>query len=183
MSIIKSSTQTTAAGATANETPMLTPEEVLEQVRAMKGRIPEFVQLPNNRSTRELRRAARINPEFAREAFGTVSASQAVQSAIGNSPAELVQAEEEMTRWAFVESELSALLRGVAAANVIRRKRIAHAALQAYNVSKELVKQEDHASLLPHVERMKRLPKYGPRRAKAPSGTPPETPAPPTKPA
>ena len=163
MTITKSSTKTTEVEATES---MLTPEQAIEHLRAMRSRIPDFVQLPNTRVTREIRRKARINVEFAREAFGVVGASPIVQGAIGNSPDELHQAEDEMARWTAVESELHALLRGVSAANVVRRERLAQAALQAYNVSTQLVKQDEYAFLLPHVERMRRLPKFGRRRAR-----------------
>lgn len=179
MSIIKSSinsnkSEGTAAAAVAVE-PMLTPEEAVAQLRALRERIPDFLQLPNTRSTRELRRKARLNVEFAREAFGVVGASEVVQGVIGNSPDELHQAETEMARWIAVESELNALLRGVAAANLVRRERLAQAALQAYNVSSQLVKQEEYAFLLPHVERMRRLPKFGRRRTRV--AAEPESPA------
>ncbi|HYC91301.1 MAG TPA: hypothetical protein VEO54_18920 [Thermoanaerobaculia bacterium] len=182
MSIIKSSINNNksegAAAAVAVE-PMLTPEEAVAQLRALRERIPEFLQLPNTRSTRELRRKARLNVEFTREAFGVVGASEVVQGVIGNSPDELHQAETEMARWIAVESELNALLRGVAAANLVRRERLAQAALQAYNVSSQLVKQEEYAFLLPHVERMRRLPKFGRRRTRV--AAEPESPAPPTQ--
>ncbi|HYI07672.1 MAG TPA: hypothetical protein VEK57_01255 [Thermoanaerobaculia bacterium] len=53
----------------------------------------------------------------------------------------------------------------------MRRQSLGRVALQAYNVSRELVKEEAYAHLQPYVERMKRLPKYG-RRKKA-AGPPP----------
>jgi len=53
----------------------------------------------------------------------------------------------------------------------VRRQSLGRVALQAYNVSRELVKEEAYAHLQPYVERMKRLPKYG-RRKKA-AGPPP----------
>lgn len=168
MAFIKSSIRTTeTASVEAAAEPMLTPEEAVEQLRALRDRIPDFVQLPNTRATREIRRKARLNIEFAREAFGVVGASDVVQGVIGNSPDELHQAEAEMTRWTAVERELNALLRGVATANLVRRERLAQAALQAYNVSSQLVKQEEYAFLLPHVERMRRLQKFGRRRTRA----------------
>jgi hypothetical protein len=184
MSIIKrkSTTSSTAAEVSATETPMFTAEEALEQVRILRARIPDFVQLPNDRATRNLRRKSRLNPEFAHGAFGALGASETVQSAIGNTPEELFQAEEESTRWGIVEGELSALLSGVAAGNVVRRERIAEVALQAYNVSTQLVKQEAHSDLLPHVARMKRLPKYGTRRRGKPAEDRPQPPQP-SKPA
>ena len=178
MSIVKSSAMKAAAGATsANELPMLTPEQVIEQLRALEARMPDLVHLPPNRTTRNIKRIARLNVAFAREAFAVVGASTVVQEVIGNTPDELHQAEDEMARWNDVESELNSLLVAVAAANVVRRQRIARAALHAYNVSRELVKEQQHAHLLPHVQRMKRLPKFGRRR-----GTPaePAPAAPPT---
>lgn len=181
MSIIKGSIRNSDGNplpATSAE-PMLRPEEAIEQLRAVRERIPDFVQLPQSRETQGIRRKARLNVEFAREAFGVVGASEVVQSVIGNSPDELHQAEAEMARWTAVESELNALLRGVAAANLVRRQRLAHAALQAYNVSSQLVKQEEYAFLLPHVERMRRLPKFGRRRTRG--ATEPAPPAPPQK--
>jgi hypothetical protein len=176
MSIIKSKsvTSSTAAAASASETPMFTPEEVLEQVRILRERIPDFVQLPNDEAMRNMRRKGKLNPEFAHEAIDAIGASPIVQSAIGNTPEELYQAEDEARAWASVESALRRLLRGVSAGNVVRRERIAHAALQVYNVSKQLVKQKEHGDLLAHVERMKRVPKYGSRRR----GKPVEEPQP-----
>ncbi|HEY0144400.1 MAG TPA: hypothetical protein VGF48_26185 [Thermoanaerobaculia bacterium] len=166
MSIIKSSNNKNTETTAATTAPMVTPDEVLEQLRALRQRIPEFVQLPKTRETGVMRKRARLNVAFAREAFGAVGASDLVQEVIGNSAEELHQAEDEMARWTIVESELSAMLSGVAAGNLVRRERIARAALQAYNVSTQLVKQEEYAYLLPHVERMKRLPKFGRRPSK-----------------
>ncbi|HEY0141826.1 MAG TPA: hypothetical protein VGF48_13085 [Thermoanaerobaculia bacterium] len=166
MSIIKSSNQKKTEIDASTAAPMLTPDDVLQQLRALRQRIPQFVQLPKNPETHAMRRRARLNVAFAREAFGAVGASDLVQGIIGNSAEELHQAEDEMARWTIVESELSAMLSGVAAGNLVRRERIAHAALQAYNLSSQLVKQEEYAYLLPHVERMKRLPKFGRRRSK-----------------
>lgn len=163
--------------------PPLTPEQVIEQLRALRERIPEFVLLPNGRQLRQIRRVANLDVEFAREAITSVGASDVVQTAIGNTSDELHQAEDENARWTAVESELRVMLSGVAAANLVRRQRISYYALQAYNVSAQLVKLEEHAHLLPHVERMRRLRKLGRRRTKAAAETQPAAPAPQTKPA
>lgn len=169
----KSLSKKTASAET--EVPMLTPEQVIEQLRVLRAQIPEFVQLPNNRQLREIKRMARVNVEFAREAINAVGASDVVQNVIGNSPDELHLAEDEASRWTAVETELRSMLRGVVAANLVRRQRIGKAVLQAYRISRALVQQEDHADLLPHVESMSRLPKYGRRRAKAAEPAPSST--------
>jgi hypothetical protein len=177
MSIVKTSTmKTTADAATATELPMLTPEETIELLRGLRQRIPEFVQLSRDRRTEQFRRIARLNPEFSHEAFSAVGASDLVQQFIGNTPDELHQAEDEAARWAAVRSEARALLRGIDAAVLVRRHRIGLAALQAYTVSLQLVKRGEHPHLLPHVERMNQLPRYGRRRVKPAAEPQPQQP-------
>ncbi|HVE70312.1 MAG TPA: hypothetical protein VNI54_03010, partial [Thermoanaerobaculia bacterium] len=122
-------------------------------------------------------RLASVNVEFTREAFATVGASGGVQNIIGNTPDQLHEAQDEMSRWTAVEAELRAMLSGVIAGNIVRRQRIGRVALQAYNVSTQLVKEQDHADLLPHVARMRQMRKFGRRRAK-PSAEPQQQPAP-----
>jgi hypothetical protein len=163
MSIVKSFTTKNAAGA-ATDTPMLTPEQVVEQLRVMQQQIPEFVQLSDTREIKRFRRLARLDPEFAEEGIGVVGASPVVQEAIGNTPEELHQAEDEIARWAVAEGELRTMLQGVAAANLVRRHRVGLVLLQAYNVSRQLVRQEEHAHLVPHVQRMSQVRKFGRRR-------------------
>jgi len=180
MTTIKSNINNVEATAAISAEPMLTPEEAVAQLRAIRARIPEFAQLPKTRETAEMRRRAKLNVEFAREAFGVVGASDVVQGVVGNSLDELHQAEDEKARWKIVESELHAMWNGVATANVVRGDRIARAALQACNVSTQLVKQAEYAFLLPHVERMKRLPRYGRRRTKPAEEPPPPAAAPQT---
>lgn len=173
-----------AAMDAATEAPLpLTPEQVIEQLRALRERIPDFVLLPNDRQLKQIRRVANLDIEFAHEAIHSVGASDIVQTVIGNTPDELYEAADEDGRWSAVESELRAMLSGVAAANLVRRQRINLAVQQAYTVSSQLVKLEEHAHLLPHVERMRRLRKLGRRRTKPAAETQPATPAPPTKPA
>jgi hypothetical protein len=173
MSVVKSSTTKNAAEA-ATDTPMLTPEQVVEQLRVMRQQIPDFVQLSNAREIRQFRRLARVNTEFTQEGIGTVGASAVVQEAIGNSPEDLHHAEDEIARWAVAESELRAVFHGVAAANLVRRHRVGLAVVQAYNVSRQLVRQEEHAHLLPHVQRMSQVGKFGRRRRTKPADPQPE---------
>jgi hypothetical protein len=133
----------------------------------MQQQIPAFVQLPKTREMQRIRRLARVDAELAHEGISAVGASSVVQDAVGNTPEELHQAETEIARWAVVESELRSVLRGVSAANLVRRHRLGLVVMQAYNVSRQLVRQEEHAHLLQHVEAMSRLRKFGRRRIKS----------------
>jgi hypothetical protein len=165
MSVIKNST-TKKTAAAATDLPMLTPEEFIEQLRAMQARIPEFVQLPKMRDMRTIHRIAKLSNEYAHEGIGAVGASEVVQTAIGQTPEQLHQSEDEIARWAVAESEVRTVLRGMIAANLVRRHRLGLAVMQAYHVSRQLVRQEEHAHLLPHVERMAQLRKLNRRRNK-----------------
>ena len=153
---------------TVNETTIITPEAVVEQLRALRQQIPEYTQLPSP-GAQALRRAAQVSPEFAHAAINTVGASEMVQAAVGRTPEEMRQDETEIVRWTAVEDELRAMLKGVRAANLVRRHRLGLAVLQSYSIGRQLVRHPDHAHLLPHVEGMKRLNKFGRRRTKAPA--------------
>ena len=159
----------------ASDKPLLTPEQVVEQLRALREQIPEFVQLPRD-EVQQIRREAPVTIEFAGAAIGAVGSSEIVQNIVGNSPSELHQAEDELSRWSVVEDEFRSILRGVTMANLIRRHRIGRVVLHAYHVSKQLVREEAHAQLLPHVEAMSRIRKFGRRRTKSVDEVTPQKP-------
>jgi hypothetical protein len=150
---------------------MLTPEQVIEQLRTMRQQIPNFVQLPHNRETVAMRRLARaISLEFAHEATNAVGVSSVVEGAVGNTPEGMYHDKDLNGRWAAAENEMRSVLRGLSSTNLVQRQRLCRDALQAYNVSRELVKQPEHAHLLPHVEAMRRLKR--PRRRVKPETEP-----------
>jgi hypothetical protein len=143
----------------------------LEQLRTLRQQIPELVQLFSEEVTR-LRRLARVSADFAHEALSAVGASGAIAAVIGNSPEELHQAEGELARWTAVESELRSMLRGIVSANLVRRHRLGRVALQTYNVSRRLAREEEHANLRPHVERLSQIRKLGRRRPRTTAAAP-----------
>ena len=153
------------------------PEEVVQQLRAMRVQIPDFVQLPRA-NARSLTRVANVDAEFVQTTINAIGASEALRSALGQSAEELRQNTEFTTRWGAVAEELAAMLSGVNAAITVRRHRIGLTALQAYNMSRQLVRQKEHAHLLPHVDAMKRRVKFGRNRPKA-APPPVFSPAPP----
>ena len=175
MTIINSTTTKKAALA-ATDKPMLTPEQFIEQLRSLQQQLPEFVQLPKLRGIGHIRRVASLAEELAHDGIGAVGASEVVQNAIGQTAEQMHQAEDEIGRWKVAENEARTLVRGLAAANLVRRHRIGLALMQAYNVSRQLVRQEEHAHLLPHVERMSLVRKLG-RRSTKPAAEP-QTPPP-----
>jgi hypothetical protein len=147
--------------------PILAPEAVIEQLRALRQGIPDFVQLPIP-DARALRIVARADAEFLKAAISVVGMSAAVQTAVGMTADEMLHDADAVTRWVAVENELRALLEGITAANLVRRHRLGLAALQSYHVGRQLIRKKENADLLPYVATMRRLNRFGKRRAAKP---------------
>lgn len=159
--------------------PEILPEDLVTQLRAYRERIPKYGQLTEQQA-KQLRPYAQLKPAFLAASFNAIGASATVVSAVnGETPAVLTQEQADVMRWKAVEDELKALLKGVNTANLIRLHRIGLAALQAYGVSRQLVRRPENADLLPHVQEMKRLVKP---RKKAAVAEPPEPQPTPTTP-
>jgi hypothetical protein len=160
-----------------NETP-LNPMTLILQLRAMREQIPEYTQLPGP-ARRSIQVVAGTNPDFVRASINSVAESPNVQQALGRTADDLRRETAEAQGWSDLEDELRALLDGVTASNLVRRNRIGETALAAYAITRRLVRQKQHANLLPHVETMKRLNKFGVKRGKQPNPAPAPVPAPP----
>ena len=161
------------AAVVADGTVPLTPDQIVEHLRMLRQHVPDFGPLPVP-DARALRRTAHVDADFMQKAINTIGASEYVTGAIGRK-AETISAErDDVGRWSAVEDELRAMLDGVAAANLARRHRIGLFSLQAYSISRQLVRNPEHAALLPHVEGMRRTIRFGRRRRPQPD-TPPAT--------
>jgi hypothetical protein len=163
-----------AAAAVVEGVP-LTPEVMVEQLRAIRDQIPDFTQLPVP-AAMALQRVANLNDGFVQAAINSAGASESVRSALGVTADQLQQQKSDAGRWSAVEDELRAMLRGVTAANLVRRHSLGVTALQTYSISRQLVRKSEHAVLLPHVDTMKRLNKLGHKRTPA-QPVPPPAPA------
>jgi hypothetical protein len=166
--------------APAADTPKLTPEAVVEQLRALRDQLPEISPLtPQQR--KKLRKAAQITPEVLQASISVIGASEDVSSAIKQPVGDVHGLQDETNRWNAVEDELKALLNGVSGANLERRHRLALIAAQAYGIGTQLAKDPANVLLVPHVQEVKRLKKSA-NRKKKPQPTP-ETPVPASTPA
>lgn len=151
---------------------LIAPEEMVAQLRTYRERIPNYGQLTVTEARRK-RRVASLKPGFVIASVNAVGASQTVQTTLGTTSADLMQRNADVIRWAQVEDELRALLKGVVSANLIRRHELGVAALQSYGISKQLVRNPEHADLLPHVAEMTRLNRRH-RKAETPADPVPQ---------
>jgi hypothetical protein len=150
--------QTNAAAAADGQS--VTPEAIVETLRAMREQIPEYVQLAPA-EVKSIQPVANIHPDFAQAAINAIGASPLVQAVVGQTPEALQQEAEAAARWSKVEDELVAMLKGVSHANLMRRNRLGEASLTAYAVSKKLVRAPEHAALLPHLALMRNANRFG----------------------
>jgi hypothetical protein len=148
---------------------------LIAQIRAMRELIPDYTQLPTG-GRRSIATLAATDPDFVRASINSVAESANVQQALGRTPEDLRQATVEAKGWTDLEDEIRALLDGVVSGNMVRNSRIGEAALAAYAIARRLSRQKQHANLLPHVETMRRLNRFGVRKAKTPA-TPAPTPS------
>jgi hypothetical protein len=154
----------------------LTPEAMVQHLRALRDQIPGYAPLSKS-AARKLHFAARLDPAFVDAAINGVGASPEVQSGLGTTPEALRREADETARWTAVADELRAMLDGVNKTNLARRYRLNVTALQAYQISKQLLRKNEHPNLLIHVQEMQRLNPFGRRRLVRE----PETPEPPPK--
>jgi hypothetical protein len=153
----------------------LKPEAMVEQLRALRLQIPEYSQI-TIADARSLRTAAAADRSFVNASINAIGASPGVESAIGITPEALRLEADDAVRWSAVEDELRAMLQGVIAANLTRRHRLGSTALQAYGITRMLVRKPEHADLLPHLAEMKRLNRFGRGKAKTPDEVPAKKP-------
>lgn len=149
----------------ASEEDLISAEELLEVLRRLESRIPSFTQL-TTREIYALRRAATLSPEWVQETVIAVGASPSIEAAIGRGYDELRLEISDISRWGGVEQQLYALYKGVRAANLVRRHRIGLTALQAYGILRQLIRQREHADLLPLYQRLQEMNKLGKRKKK-----------------
>jgi len=145
------------------QTPALSPEDFFRQLRALRDQLPELQTLPQ---TVKGNRLGHANPEFVQASLNATSASTPVQTALGRTDEDVRQEIAVADRWSAVAGELRAMLQLVVVANTMRRKRIGLAALQTFNICQQLARDPAHESLVPHVEEMQRLNRFGRKRSR-----------------
>ena len=153
---------------------VLTPEQIVEQLRALKTQIADVTPLtPQQRENVRLK--TRVPQPVVEASINVIGASEMISQAIGVPAAAVRQMLDDAARWSAVEGELRAVLNGVAGANLVRRQRIAIVTGQAYNLGKQLAAVPGQSELVPHVEEVKRLRKLSNRKKRTPE---PPAPAP-----
>jgi hypothetical protein len=160
--------------------PKLTPEAVIEQIRALRSQIEDVTPL-SKAQRNQLKQRTRSQPAPIVDAsISVIGSSNTVAQAVGQPLDNVLQLQTDSVRWSHVADELRSFLRGVEGANLVRRERLAFIAAQAYSFGSQLARNPDNANLVPQVEEIKRLKSFARRKKAAPA---PQPPSPPTAPA
>lgn len=172
-----SSTTTNAAADTQPAETPLTPQEVADQLRAIRTRIADVTPL-----TADQREAVRgltrmVTNEILQASITAIGSASLVSQAVGQQPEDVRALYDEANRWNEAEGELRTMLKGIAGANLIRRQRLALIIKQAYGVSAQLANDPAHVALVPQVEEIKRLKRLARGKKKSAPQTP-QQPAP-----
>lgn len=154
-------------------TPTLTPDAMVAQLRAMRQQIPNYAQI-TPAHTRQLIAAMSVSNEMVTAAANAIGESAIVQAAVGATVDHIRQESSDASVWATLEEELTATLRGVVTANRMRRYHLGTITLQTYAITKTLAKRPEHADLLPHRDALRRTNRF----RKAPRGTSKQDPQP-----
>ena len=183
MSTNQEVTNTAAAADIPSPSPALTPEAIVDGLRAMRAQIGEVTPLtPQQRI--DLRNRTRTSNPVLQASINVIGALDNVSQALGQPAGNVRQLYEEANRWTAVEDELRTMLSGVAGANLVRRQRVALVAAQAFTIGAQLARDPAHAVLVPHLQEIRRLKSFKRRKkaAQAPGTTPPPAPQPPATP-
>jgi hypothetical protein len=170
-----SNTVNNTTGTSNADSVSLTPEAVVEQIRALRSQIGNVTPLSKGQRD-QLRQRTRKQPAPIVDAsISVIGTSATVAQAVGQPLGEVLQIQTDSVLWGHVADELRSFLKGVEGANLVRRERLAFIASQAYSFGSQLARNPDNADLVPQVEEIKRLKSFT-RRKKAAQA--PQTPSP-----
>jgi hypothetical protein len=141
------------------------PEELVQRVRAIHDEIPGFTHLDLAKA-RSLVASTAVSPEFLGIILSAMSASPTLAANAGMEPDEIRWAAAFRSRYAALIDEAAALDRGLRTTAAIWTNLAGTTALQIYHIAQELIRQKEHADLIPYVAEMKRLNKRGKRPKK-----------------
>lgn len=156
----------------SEETPddFLSPEEVIEHLRALQQRIARFSPL-TTKERESLRIHAKLPQRVMLSGISAIGSTERMQQALGTGAEEAFQMDDQLGRWRSVEQEAKAFLDGISGANFLRRRAIALLIAKTWMVAQQLARDDENAQLRPHVKEMRRQRSYWRRKGGEP---PPE---------
>jgi hypothetical protein len=151
----------------------------VEEIRAMRQRIPFFVIPASSDANRRINSAASVPQPFIEQAAMAVKNSATLVRGGGADPAQLRDLLSYADAYAPVADELEALAHFIRHSVRVARNKAGSDALTTYALARRLAKRPETAELAPHVADMRNaLSTRFRKKAKPAPGTPAPAPAP-----
>jgi len=165
--------------ATDGQPVLLTPDQIVEQLRVLRTQMPATNPLTDE-ERKLAARQARLggSPAAIQKSIDVIGTADELSAAVGTPAPEAQSLMVEMGDWSKVEGELKEFLKGVSDANLTRRTRLSLIASKAYGIAKLVAR--DNAKVRTHVSEIRNLRKLARRKKAAKPETPqttPQTPA------
>ena len=156
---------------------LVTPGMLVQGLRHLQQRIPDFVQL-SLQEQRSMIRAAFLDPEFVEKGVHAAGVWHHTKIITGRTGEELRQELDKTHEWDEVERELLALAKGISHMNLQMKHRLGEAILEIYSVlgiHLDRRPNPSHTYMRPYYDDMKRAylrvaRKKSRKRAKAEEG-------------
>jgi hypothetical protein len=173
--VVESRFNAAAAGADSQPENAVAPEQIVEQLRAVRTSIVAAGLTPAEK--RKIERQLTSSTDVLQAQINMIGAADVVAAAVGAPAADVQTLAEASNRWTAVEDELRGMLAGVEAANLLRRQTLHAITARASVIGAQLAKDPKHAPVLvPHVLEIRRLKRLARRKKAAPQT--PSSPAP-----
>jgi hypothetical protein len=144
-----------------------TAQARVEEIRAMRERIPNFVIPASSGASRRLNSAASVPEQFVELAAVAVKNSEALVRGGGVDPAQIRDLMSYAEAYAPVADELEALAHFIRHSVMTARNKAGSDALTTYALAQRLAKRPETADLAPHVDDMRNALGNRFRKAKA----------------
>jgi hypothetical protein len=153
----------------------VTPEQLVEQIRAIRSSIANLASLSRSERAR-LIRATRVPTEALQAQINIIGGD--IETTLRTDAAELRQMLDEDNRWSAVEDEAKSLFDGIQGGNLLRRHAIVLAASQASAIGAALARSPENVALASQVKEIRRIKRAASRRKPSPQQAPPSDPHP-----
>jgi hypothetical protein len=151
----------------------VTPDDAIEQIRALRATLPEVATLTPQQQRKMLRNSSQTAEPIVQSSLNCIGVSNVVSAGVGQ-PMEKVRAlQQEAILWRAVEAEARSLVAGLAGANAIRRDQLALLGINAYAIAAQAARVPENEVLISHVEEIRRMKRIA-RRKKSAEAQPPQ---------
>ena len=149
----------------------------VEEIRAMRQQIPNFVVPTSRTERRRLSKAASVPPDFIERTVVALKNNPALVRGGGPDPDQTRELMSFAEAFGPVADELEALARFIRHSITVARNKAGSEALTTFALAQRLAKRPETAELAPHVDDMRRALGKSTRKAKV-KPAPPATPSP-----